>query len=59
MKAGLDGPEQKEAARWFDQAIERSLEWVRTKGKYYSDSQRREIVDLFRQGQQVYKAMLK
>jgi hypothetical protein len=59
VKAGMDGPERAEAARWFDGSIERSLEWVRTKGKYYNDNQRREVVDLFREGQKVYKAMLK
>ena len=59
VRAGLDGPERAEAARWFDQSIERSLEWVRARGKYYSDDQRREIVNLFREGQKVYKAMLK
>ena len=59
VKAGMDSPEQAEAARWFDSSIERSLEWVRTKGKYYNDDQRREVADLFREGQQVYKAMLR
>jgi hypothetical protein len=59
VKSGADGPEKKAAARWFDDSIERSLEWVRTKGKFYTDAQRREVVDLFRQGQEVYRAMLK
>ena len=58
LETGKDSPERREAARGFDDAIERSLEWVRTKGKYYTDAQRREVEDLFRQGQQVYKAML-
>ena len=59
VKAGVDSPERRDAARFFDDSIERSLEWVRTKGKYYNDNQRREVSDLFRQGQQVYKAMLR
>ena len=58
VKTGQDSPERREAARGFDDAIERSLEWVRTRGKYYTDIQRREVADLFRQGQQVYKDML-
>ena len=58
VKCGLDSPEKKAAARAFDEAIERSLEWVGGKGKFYNDEQRREVVDLFRQGQQVYRAML-
>ena len=57
VKAGADGPEKKAAAVWFDKAIEDSLEWVRTKGRFYNDTQRQEIVDLFREGQSVYKAL--
>ena len=58
VTAGVDGPEKKAAAGWFDEAIERSLEWVRTKGKFYNDKQRREVADLFLEGQQVYRSML-
>ena len=58
VKAGVDGQEKREAAAWFDKAIETSLEWVRTKGKFYTDTQRREVADLFREGQKVYKAMV-
>ena len=57
VATGRDGPEKKAAAAWFDAAIEESLEWVRTKGRFYNDGQRKEIEDLFRQGQQVYRAM--
>ena len=57
VKAGLDGPEKKEAAAQFDDAIEGSLEWVRTRGRFYTDAQRREVVDLFLEGQQVYRAI--
>ena len=59
VKAGLDAPEKSEAAAWFDQAIDRSLTWVNTKGRFYSDGQRKEVVDLFREGQKVYRAMIK
>ena len=38
--------------------IERSLGWVGNKGKFYTDSQRKEVLDLFKQGQAVYRAML-
>ncbi len=58
VTTGKTSEERADAARWFTNAIEQSLEWVRTKGKYYNDDQRREIVDLFREGQQVYKSML-
>ena len=57
LKAGVDGPEKKEAAGWFDGQIERSLEWVRTRGRFYTDAQRREVVDLFREGQEVYRSI--
>jgi hypothetical protein len=59
VRAGADGPERREAARRFDQEIDSSLELVRTRGKFYTDAQRREVVDLFRQGQDVYRAMLR
>ena len=58
VKTGTSAPERAEAARWFDDHIEKSLEWVTKKGKFYTDSQRKEVVDLFKQGQAVYKAML-
>ena len=59
VKTGIDSTERSEAARGFDASIERDLEWVRTRGKFYNDKQRREIADLFREGQGVYRAMLK
>ena len=57
VTAGLASPERRVAGKYFDDSIEQSLEWVRTKGRFYSDQQRQEVVDLFRQGQQVYKSM--
>ena len=39
VKAGVGGPERQDAARWFDDSIERSLGWVSNKGKFYTDSQ--------------------
>jgi len=59
VKCGVDGPEKKAAALGFDKAIGQSLDWVGTKGKFYSDNQRKEIVDLFQQGREVYRSMLK
>ena len=55
VNTGLDGPEKKAAAAWFDNAIDESLVWVSTRGRFYSDSQRQEVLGLFREGQQVYK----
>ncbi len=58
VTTGAAGPEKSEAAAYFDDAIKRSLEWIGSKGKFYTDKQRREVIDLFREGQQVYKNML-
>ena len=58
LRSGVNGPEKKAAARWFDGEIDRSLEWVNTRGRFYNDTQRREVVDLFREGQAVYRGMI-
>ena len=58
LKTGAASPERAEAASWFDDHIDKSLDWVTKKGKFYTDSQRKEVLDLFKQGQAVYRAML-
>ena len=58
VTTGSESPEKREAAQQFDESIESSLEWVTAKGKFYNDQQRREVADLFREGQQVYRSML-
>ena len=58
VKTGVQSPEMNTSASWFVESIENSLDWVRTKGKFYTDVQRREVVDLFLQGQEVYRGML-
>ena len=57
VATGKAGPHKRAAGAAFDQAIDRSLEWVNVKGRFYSDAQRQEVVDLFKEGQQVYKDM--
>jgi hypothetical protein len=58
IEAGNDpGPARRESARWFAETIDRSMEWVSAKGRFYTDAQRREVLDLFRQGQEVYRRM--
>ena len=59
INAGLVSPVTKPAAKDLNVAIENSMNWVQTKGKFYTDQQRREVVDIFRQGQNVYRGMLK
>ncbi len=58
VKTGLASQEKRNAASSFNDAIEGSLEWVRKKGRFYTDGQRQEVVDLFREGQEVYRAMM-
>jgi hypothetical protein len=57
LRTGVEGPEKKEAAGRFDDEIEQSLEWVRARGRFYTDVQRREVTDLFREGQKVYRSI--
>jgi hypothetical protein len=52
---GRRAPEQLESATYFDRAIDHALEWVQHKAKFRNDSQRREVMALFREGQEVYK----
>ncbi len=59
LQAGsAPGEEAVDSAKWFVEAIDRSMEWVRAKGRFYTDAQRKEVSDLFRQGQDVYRRLL-
>ncbi len=58
VTAGVDCADRKAAAEWLAAEIDRSLDWVRTKGRFYTDAQRREVVDLFRQGREVYRSII-
>ena len=57
VETGRVSPERAAAARLFADGIDRDLDRIRTRGRFYNDSQRREIEDLYRQGQQVYLDM--
>ena len=54
---GVRGEHTRIAASRFSDGIDKSLEWVKTKGKFYNDAQRNEIVSLFREGQEVYNGL--
>ena len=41
----------------FTDRIGEGISWVKTKGRFYNDGQRKEIVDLFKQGQDWYKKL--
>ncbi len=51
------GSEAQASAAYFVEAITRSMEWVQKKGRFYTDAQRKEVLDLFRQGQDVYRRL--
>ena len=54
---GVRGEHTRVAASSFADGIDTSLEWVKTKGKFYNGSQRNEIVTLFREGQEIFKGI--
>jgi len=57
VRAGRVPDERLSAASRFSDAIERSLDWVSYKAKFYSRAQRQEVSDLFRQGQEMYRRL--
>ena len=57
VACGVEGEEKRNAAAWFDDAIEESLEWVKTKGRFYTDRQRQQVLELFREGQAAFRRM--
>jgi hypothetical protein len=44
-----------ESAKYFADQIGEGINWVKTKGRFYTDAQRKEVVDLFKQGQDWYR----
>lgn len=56
---GLPCPRKSMAASYFNSQIENSLSWIGSKGKFYTDNQRLEIIDLYKEGQQIYKKLIK
>ena len=50
---------QKDSARYFVDRIDESIAWVRKKGKFYNDGQRKEVVELHKAGQGIYKKLLR
>jgi hypothetical protein len=44
-----------ESATFFTDQIGEGINWVKTKGRFYTDGQRNEVVDLFKQGQDWYR----
>jgi hypothetical protein len=46
-------------AQFFVDQIDDSLSWINTGGKFYTDAQRNEVLDLFASGRQIYAQMTK
>jgi hypothetical protein len=44
-----------ESATYFTDRIGEGINWVKTKGRFYTDAQRKEVVNLFKQGQDWYR----
>jgi len=57
VNAGAPPAGRSESARFLAESIGRSLEWVRTKGRFLTKVQRSEVADLFREGQRIYERM--
>ena len=55
---GAKSVEQKAAASRFDRAIEEALAHVGRAARFHSDRQRQEVLELFRQGQALYRGMM-
>ncbi len=54
---GTPPPERARDAGWFVDRIDESLSWINSGAKFYTDAQRREVLDLFAQGRDVYERM--
>ena len=54
---GVAPPERAIDAAWFARQIGESLSWVGSGAKFYTDQQRKEVVDLFRHGRDLYSKL--
>jgi hypothetical protein len=55
VTAGRRALEHAQAAAYFDRAIDDALEYVNHKAKFRNDTQRREVIMLFKEGQAIYR----
>ena len=51
---GVTAAASAQSASYFVDRIDEGIKWVKTKGRFYTDAQRKEVVDLFKQGQDCY-----
>jgi len=57
FRCGRPSLARPEAARFFVEAVDQSLEWLGTWGRFNDDRQRQEVSELFRQARQVYAGL--
>ncbi len=57
VSAGAPSPERALAATALAESIGKSIQWITQRGRFYTDTQRREVADLFRQGRDAYLAI--
>jgi hypothetical protein len=55
LQVGPPNPATPDCAAFFVRALDRSLEWVQTKGRFTRNHQREEVVELFHRGQEFYR----
>jgi hypothetical protein len=56
---GKPASSQSASAKFFVDRIDEAMEWVRKKGKFYTDTQRNEVLDLHRAGQEFYRKLVR
>jgi hypothetical protein len=54
VDVGRSDPTRSESARFFVESIDRSLDWIKSSGRYATDRQRDEITELFLEGRAKY-----
>ena len=54
IETGNISPEFIESSKKFHRSIEKSLDWIGNKGRFYSNKQRKEIQDLYLEGASIY-----
>ena len=57
FRCGAPSAKRPDAARFFLDAIDESLEWIDNWGRYNNDRQRDEVKELFRRGREVYAGL--
>jgi len=58
FRCGPTPAERPEAARYFLNAIDESLKWIDSYGRYNNDQQRQDVKELFRRGREVYAGLV-